>query len=289
MQTKPFYPTISQTWILLLIVLGFNLGASLLMLPLMFSGQNNLVMSLAELIAYVVTLGGTILFANKQFKKYNSKTTEPVHKLNMGVLALIVLLTPFMMVILDPLNVILPLPDWFENMIKDLIRPNAISFITIGIAPAILEEILCRGIVLKGMLKNYSPTKAILWSALFFGIFHMNPWQAVPAFIIGIALGWIYYRTRSLIPCMLIHAINNSTSFLLEIFYPDMGDSLYAFLGTQKFLLLFIASAAILVGGYFILNRLMPKPIKHTPLPTGFTPEQWDEPSLNLPFTEDGK
>lgn len=59
------------------------------------------------------------------------------------------------------------------------------------------------------------PNGRFLVSALIFGIVHGNPVQMFFASILGLVLGWVYYRTGSLLPCMLMHFINNGTSVLL--------------------------------------------------------------------------
>ena len=86
----------------------------------------------------------------------------------------------------------------------------------------ILEELLFRGAVTKVLLKKYNPLTAILISGLIFGIFHMNPAQVVGATLIGFILAWIYYKTHSLIPCILIHIMNNSLSVYLALKFPDV-------------------------------------------------------------------
>lgn len=73
-------------------------------------------------------------------------------------------------------------------------------FSAVLLAP-VLEEIVFRGIMLDGFPKRYSPTKATLWSALFFGLIHLNPVQSVGAFMLGISLGWLHYL-RGLYGCV---------------------------------------------------------------------------------------
>ena len=85
-----------------------------------------------------------------------------------------------------------------------------------------MEELLFRGAVTKVLLKKYNPLTAILISGLIFGIFHMNPAQVVGATLIGFILAWIYYKTHSLIPCILIHIMNNSLSVYLALKFPDV-------------------------------------------------------------------
>jgi hypothetical protein len=77
-----------------------------------------------------------------------------------------------------------------------------------------LEELIFRGIVLEGFLKNYSPVKAILLTNVLFGLAHLNPWQFAGAFLMGILISWVYYKTKNLLLPVLMHLLNNLLSFL---------------------------------------------------------------------------
>lgn len=90
------------------------------------------------------------------------------------------------------------------------------SFLLTAIFAPIFEEWLCRGMVLRGLLTKMKPTWAIVLSALFFAVIHMNPWQALNAFIIGVIMGYVYYKTGSLILTMIIHFVNNGTAVVLS-------------------------------------------------------------------------
>lgn len=105
---------------------------------------------------------------------------------------------------------------------KDMMSQYADTFSSInttllliggGIIGPICEEIIFRGIILKGFLKTYDYKKAILFSAIIFGVIHMIPIQMVTAFFIGLVLGYIYYKTRSLWLVSIIHVINNLVAF----------------------------------------------------------------------------
>jgi membrane protease YdiL (CAAX protease family) len=89
-----------------------------------------------------------------------------------------------------------------------------ISIILVGVIPAFCEEMFFRGILLTGFQENYSEKKAILTSALLFGIVHLNPWQFVSAFIIGIFSAWICIKTRSIVLSVYAHIFNNSVAVL---------------------------------------------------------------------------
>lgn len=113
------------------------------------------------------------------------------------------------------------LPDWLSDTF-DILQSGWLGIACVAILGPILEELLFRGAITKVLLKKYNPVVAILISGLIFGLFHINPAQVVGATLIGFILGWIYYRTHSLIPCILIHILNNSLSVYLSIKFPDV-------------------------------------------------------------------
>lgn len=103
--------------------------------------------------------------------------------------------------------------------------------IQVVITAPILEELLFRGIILNGLLSKYKKNykKAIIISALIFGIAHLNIPQGVNAFIIGIIIGGIYYCTGSMKLSIFAHFINN----FLFLPTPEnlLFKSIYAVLG----------------------------------------------------------
>ena len=109
-----------------------------------------------------------------------------------------------------------PLYDQMSDAFSTIATDTAgIYLLTVLFAP-ILEEILFRGIIQKGLInKGVKPAKAIIFSALAFGIFHLNPWQTVNAFLLGLVLGVVYYKTKSLLMPILLHAFNNFISAYL--------------------------------------------------------------------------
>ena len=84
------------------------------------------------------------------------------------------------------------------------------------IAP-IVEEVVFRGVILRGLLGRWPAAAAIATSALLFAFMHLNPAQFPVAFGLGLALAWIYTRTRSLGLCIFGHAANNSTVYWLDV------------------------------------------------------------------------
>ena len=101
---------------------------------------------------------------------------------------------------------------------KLLMSPVSLILMTVILAP-ILEEILFRGIIMKGMVNNnVKPATAIIVSALIFGAVHFNPWQFAGASLLGLVLGLVYYKTKSLLMPILLHAFNNLLSALMMMY-----------------------------------------------------------------------
>ena len=125
-------------------------------------------------------------------------------------------------ILISIFNEYVPLPDFFKWMDIDITAPTTIIAAVI-VAP-IGEEIIFRGMITKLLLEEYRPTKAIIISALIFGIIHFNPAQIPGAIIAGILLGWLYYKTRSVIPGIILHFINNAVAVLSTIYFGEEWD-----------------------------------------------------------------
>ena len=114
------------------------------------------------------------------------------------------------------------LPNWMENEF-DTIMGTPWGYLTIGLLAPLSEEIVMRGAILKELLKSskLSVWGAIAISAVMFAIIHMNPVQMPHAFIIGLLLGWMYWRTGSILPGVAYHWSNNSAAFVINALYPN--------------------------------------------------------------------
>ena len=148
--------------------------------------------------------------------------------------------------------------DMMIEMMKQMTGgPFWSSFLLVAIFAPIFEEWLCRGMVLRGLLTKMKPVWAIVISALFFAVIHANPWQALNAFMIGLLMGYVYYKTGSLILTMIIHFVNNGTSVILSN-VESLKDYDYwiDILGKQHYTLVFIASCAVLVACIMVFSRI---------------------------------
>ena len=80
----------------------------------------------------------------------------------------------------------------------------------LALVPAICEELAFRGFILSGLRRMKSPLMAVLVSSLFFGIAHTVLQQSLTAFALGLVIGYISIKTRSIYPCILFHFVHNS-------------------------------------------------------------------------------
>ena len=107
---------------------------------------------------------------------------------------------------------IVPSKNVFNTYMQNatIINTIVISIQVIIIGP-IIEELIFRKILLGKLLEKFSnrPIKAIVYSALIFGIIHLNIIQGVAAFGGGIILGLIYYYTKSIKATIFAHILNN--------------------------------------------------------------------------------
>ena len=96
---------------------------------------------------------------------------------------------------------------------------NSYSYLLLAVIIApFTEELFFRGIILRGMLANIKETKAIIISAVLFSIYHYNPYLFLPTFVIGLPLGYLYARSGSVVPCIVMHAVYN-LFFRLEVYH----------------------------------------------------------------------
>ena len=86
------------------------------------------------------------------------------------------------------------------------------------ISASVLEELLCRGVILEVLNKRWGIKTSILISALFFGLLHFDPANATVAIIAGLIFGVLYVRTSSIYATIIIHALNNAIAFALISF-----------------------------------------------------------------------
>ncbi|MGD1900652.1 MAG: lysostaphin resistance A-like protein [Geitlerinemataceae cyanobacterium] len=86
--------------------------------------------------------------------------------------------------------------------------------LTAAVAAPVFEEIVFRGFLLPSLTRYVPVTGAIVISALVFACAHLSASEVLPLMSLGIVLGVVYTRSRSLFAVMLLHGLWNSNTLL---------------------------------------------------------------------------
>lgn len=180
-----------------------------------------------------------------------------------AILLAILMVLPGMQYLVGLLNIqverLLPAPPWFWELFEQMLDNHYGFwgvFVKVAVIAPIVEEALFRGIIMYGLMRNYKPAYAIFVSALLFSVFHLNPWQMTYTFFLGLFLGWLMVKTRSLPLVILGHSINNLI-VLLSITYHDVIAQ-WA-LVNQGLLANIGLSFVVVAGGIGAIHYLSPK------------------------------
>lgn len=172
--------------------------------------------------------------------------------------------------VLAALGVLIP-SSWLQEQMPDLpnlaeqsfdmILQNRWGYFVVGLLAPLAEEMVFRGAVLKALLQwKENPWVGIVISAVLFALIHMNPAQMPHAFLIGLLLGWMYYRTDSIVPGVVYHWVNNTVAYVLYNFYPDPNMTLLDLFGSQRTVLMALFfSLCIFLPALYQLNLRLKK------------------------------
>lgn len=195
------------------------------------------------LILEAQTFVGVLGVALFVIAKYCPVSTSYIRTKPLDVLLLSVVLA---------LTAILPSVAFTEMLPDDMTKDNSqavivpmlasdYGFFIIGLLIPVFEEVVFRGAILRSLLERLAnsssnagmgndnagglagkPWIAITISAIIFSAAHMNLAQMPHAFLSGLLLGWLYYRTGSILPAVVFHIVNNSSSFIMARCFPEL-------------------------------------------------------------------
>jgi len=114
---------------------------------------------------------------------------------------------------------VFPRPEWVDVMFAKILGGKGvinftISLISLMLIAPIMEELLFRGFFNSGLQPRYGKVKSLILTSFCFGIFHLIPWQALGAALIGMVLHFVYYATGSLRASIILHALLNGMVFI---------------------------------------------------------------------------
>jgi len=253
------FPSAPQAACLLLahFLLQYLIGA------LLYDLRDPLGLTLAQLSALVTLLAtGLLLAPVMQLQRMTYRELlHPSPSSWVGTVVLLVppvLLTVPLIILLDDglmavLHRIFPMSAWEQQAFSQMMAPELPAIVAVCVLAPVLEEMLFRGVLLRGFLARYPRGVAIAYSSLFFGAAHLNVYQFFLAFWLGLILGWLFERSRSLIPCIALHGATNAAVLVLSTVAEKDGQSVLDTLPASVWLAAIVAAAL----GTWLLRRLL--------------------------------
>jgi sodium transport system permease protein len=90
-----------------------------------------------------------------------------------------------------------------------------VVLLAVALAPAICEEVLFRGVLVRGLATRFFPLAAVFVGAIVFSLYHLRIVQLVPTFTLGLVLGYLAMRADSVLPGMIAHFTNNAIALVI--------------------------------------------------------------------------
>jgi sodium transport system permease protein len=197
-----------------------------------------------QAVVLIVPVGMALVLTSSPGRTLRLTRTEP-RFLGLAV-GLVIALNPL-------INELAPVVEWLfpiSNVIKEalskiMVQASSplVAVVIFALIPAICEEFAFRGFILSALERQHRTRSAILLSALMFGFLHVLLslfQQLFNATLLGIVLGLIAIRSRSILPCIVFHFLNNASAVLLgfmvssararpilEWIYRNPGEGLY--------------------------------------------------------------
>lgn len=185
---------------------------------------------------------------------YFSFGKEPFRQVSGKVMLLSIMLVFAAMFMFNVLAQELGLPDELAETMQQ-VSNNLLGCISIAVLAPILEEVLFRGAIQGYLMRKYNPAVGIVLASIIFGLIHMNPIQIFYATCLGLVFGWIYYRTRSLMPVVIGHVLNNSLAAITMLTGVEEEE---AVMSMGEKVAVVGASLVAAVALMYLINRMLP-------------------------------
>ncbi|MEK6476011.1 type II CAAX endopeptidase family protein [Catalinimonas sp. 4WD22] len=274
---KIFYPDVKQSLGLMIMIVGlvilWSIGVIIVLSVLTGVGiieggggeaHRNLFMDqyypLIVTVSNLLVFGAVIAYAIREIRR--TQISAPVFSFRavpvyvFGVVVLTAILSQFW---LDPVAMISILPeDAMAEHMERIRNVSPILMILVACVNVILFELLFRGIILKGLLMTTTPLKAILWSSFLSACVGFQ--LPLFFFLISLILGWIYWKTRSLYPTILLFVTGTLFSYGASILVGNPAESSFSWWEVAEhdltiYLPLVIGSFLLTLGLFYYLHK----------------------------------
>jgi membrane protease YdiL (CAAX protease family) len=220
--------------------------------------RDALVMLLGNAVVFVVLMQAKGMTYRNLFHPSSSSVTSTA----VLTVPLVALLVPAMVLVagvaIGWVESLLPLSSWEAQMFERMASNSLPNIVATCLLAPLLEEMLFRGVFLRAFLQQYPRWVAIWSSALIFGVAHMNVYQFLVALLIGVMAGWLYERTRSLVPCVALHGFYN-VAVTVDAAAAQSGEAAFGEGTDQWVLAVVVASVAL----FMLVRMLRPRHAVH--------------------------
>ena len=178
----------------------------------------------------IVPLG--VYLKNKNFSLFNSIRFKI---LKFNTIKAVTIFSIGLIILSDEVDriiqIFVPTPEYILDL-NLLLKPETfleglLLFFAVVILAPLGEEIVFRGYLQQVLEKQWKDTtRAILFTALIFSLIHMNPYWFIQIYILGVILGFLAWKTKSIIAPLILHSLNNFTALLLS-FFDSQHNSVY--------------------------------------------------------------
>lgn len=177
-----------------------------------------------------------------------------------------VALTAFLIIAVQPsiwflswFNALIPVPELFTKMqnsriemIENYLRGDHFMLITlfhVALVPALCEETLYRGYVMRAFQKSWGIWAAIIVSGLLFGLYHVQLSNLIPLATLGILFAFVTWVSESIWPAIVAHFINNGGSVVVGTYYPEAA---FAEITPEAMPSLGLVIPSLIISGYIV-------------------------------------
>lgn len=157
------------------------------------------------------------------------------------------------------LNAMIPVPESFSDlqntqmeMIENYLKGDHLMIITlfhVALVPAICEETLYRGYVMRAFEKSWGVWPAIILSGLLFGLYHVQLSNLIPLATLGMLFAYVTWTSQSIYPAIAAHLVNNGGSVFVGTYYPE---SAFAELTPESMPPVWAVISSLLIAGYIV-------------------------------------
>lgn len=252
MVEKPNSPSILEANIVLMIT-------ALLFITLGTKVQQNDIYTGVLITEYLIIMAPTIVYL--KITGYSLRETLRLNPISFKqaimVILIVILSYPVAVffnyigiIILDAIAEIKPSPVPIPSEPREFV----VGFFAIALSPGICEEVMFRGLMINSY-GSFGKKKAIIYSAILFGVFHFNAQNLMGPIYLGMLLGVILYKTNSLYSAIIAHTTNNTIPLAIgyafnignenlnlgmeQINMPAMEEMIYSFFALGAMALIF--------------------------------------------------